>query len=44
MNHRPVLSVIGLFLTTMAKFMLIPVIYDLITRKPIGYSLRKALA
>ncbi|KEI71976.1 TrkH family potassium uptake protein [Endozoicomonas elysicola] len=31
MNHRPVLYVIGLFLTAMAKFMLIPVIYDLLT-------------
>ncbi|WP_299729168.1 TrkH family potassium uptake protein [uncultured Endozoicomonas sp.] len=31
MNHRPVLYVIGLFLTALAKFMLIPVIYDLLT-------------
>lgn len=31
MNHRPILNVVGLFLATMAKFMLIPVIYDLLT-------------
>ena len=31
MNHRLVLYVIGLFLTALAKFMLIPVLYDLVT-------------
>jgi len=31
MNHRPVLYVIGLFLRTLAVFMLVPVIYDLLT-------------
>ncbi|MGB1271982.1 MAG: TrkH family potassium uptake protein, partial [Endozoicomonas sp.] len=34
MNHRPVLYVIGLFLTALAKLMLLPVIYDLLTGNP----------
>ncbi len=34
MKHRPVLYVIGLLLNTMAKFMMIPVIYNLLTRNP----------
>lgn len=31
MNHRPVLYVIGLFLTALAKLMLVPVIFSLLT-------------
>ncbi len=32
MSHRPILYVTGLFLSTLAAFMLIPVFYDLLTK------------
>ena len=44
MKHRPVLYVIGLLLNTMAKLMMIPVIYNLLTRNPQNWEFTAAAA
>ncbi|OED47206.1 potassium transporter TrkH [Endozoicomonas sp. (ex Bugula neritina AB1)] len=44
MNLRPVLYVIGLFLLALAKLMLLPVIYDLLTGKTEIWSFIEAIA